>query len=50
VNGGFDALVTLSDGSTMLLKYVSHLDGSFLCPRKARRGYPPARSKQKRRR
>ena len=29
VNGGQDTLVTLSDNSTILLKGVTHIDGSF---------------------
>lgn len=29
VNAGADTLITLSDGSTILLKGVSHIDGSF---------------------
>src|SRR5262249_46600560 len=29
VNGGADTLVTLSDGSTILLKGVTHIDSSF---------------------
>jgi len=29
VNGGADTLITLNDGSTILLKGVSHIDGSF---------------------
>jgi len=29
VNGGADTLITLSDGSTILLKGVTHIDGTF---------------------
>ena len=29
VNGGADTLITLGDGSTILLKGVSHIDSSF---------------------
>jgi Ca2+-binding RTX toxin-like protein len=29
VNGGLDTLITLSDGSTILLKFVNHIDNSF---------------------
>ena len=29
VNGGADTMITLSDGSTILLKGVSHIDPSF---------------------
>ena len=28
-NGGADTLITLNDGSTILLKGVSHIDSSF---------------------
>jgi hypothetical protein len=29
VNGGLDTLITLSNSSTILLKFVSHMGGSF---------------------